>query len=685
MPAFDAESTLERAISSVQSQTTRGWQLVVIDDGSRDSTGAIADRYAAGDARIRVLHQTNLGVAAARNVGLSVCTTDHVAFLDADDELLPEYLETMDAFVREHPKYDIYHPNLLVVSETGGEKTFSQWAEIRSSGLDDLLRECVIALGGSVVRADVFRRFGLFREGIHCEDYDLWLRAMAGGARALYLPEPLYVYHQGPHGRRSEDALTGIDDSIRSLQSLLAEGLLGEDDVPKALLAMDEKRELRIRAEHDLHLKAQADTVKSFLVSRLGQRASALVLSLVHSGGRLLMPLRCALVRRSHHDLPDRHERGLRVVLIPSWYPSDVDPTAGVFIREQVWAVGSCVDAAVLYVRLGGTDAPQITHEATHTIARAAVDRTLLDRFVRFRRTGLAVFELLRAQWGTPDIIHVQALWPAGLIARAIKRKYGIPYVVTEHSEEYLPQSERRLVKYPLVVRWLLRPLARGASRTIAVSRHLADRLRELDLTAGEPIVIPNVVPVSEPTSLPLGAPYLIAHVSVMGPAKNLEGLLEAVQRLRERRDDFVLRLVGDGELRQDLERLAAELGVTDYVEFAGRKSPDEVRAILGDSAFTVVSSTHETFSVVAAESLMVGRPVLSTRCGGPEEFIAPQVGELIEAGSVSALVEGLDRMLDRFGDYDPQELHDFAVARFAPEVVAGRILDVYREVLGHD
>ena len=167
-----------------------------------------------------------------------------------------------------------------------------------------------------------------------------------------------------------------------------------------------------------------------------------------------------------------------------------------------------------------------------------------------------------------------------------------------------------------------------------------------------------------------------------MGPAKNLYALLQAVDRLRRRRSDFLLRLIGDGESRPGLERQAAALRLGGVVEFTGRVDAGEVRRLLGDSAFMVVSSTHETFSVSAAESLMCGRPVLSTRCGGPEEFVTADVGRLIEAGSVEALVEGLNWMLDHFREFDPEALHQYAVERFAPQVVTEQILDVYRRVL---
>ena len=73
---------------------------------------------------------------------------------------------------------------------------------------------------------------------------------------------------------------------------------------------------------------------------------------------------------------------------------------------------------------------------------------------------------------------------------------------------------------------------------------------------------------------------------------------------------------------------------------------------------------------------------MLSTRCGGPEEYLTPEVGHLVEAGSANALAEGIDWMLDHYRDYDPEALHAYARARFAPDVVAGRIADVYREAL---
>lgn len=373
----------------------------------------------------------------------------------------------------------------------------------------------------------------------------------------------------------------------------------------------------------------------------------------------------------------------MRVLVIPSWYPGPDAPTAGVFIQQFVRAIAPFADVAVLHVEPGAKAfGPTLTEEQGVVVIRSGiVANGLWARFFGYRRAGLAAFEVLRARWGSPDIVHVHALWPAALIARAITRGARVPYVVTEHSEEYLAQSRRRLVRTPGMLALVLRPLARSASRTIAVSRFLADRLRSLGLTS-DPIVIPNVVPDSPATPLPTADTHVITHVSVMGPAKNLDVLLRAIAILRKDRNDFVLRLIGDGECRAELERLSADLGLSGVVQFLGTRNASEIPALMAESAFTVISSSHETFSVVAAESLMSGRPVLSTRCGGPEEFVTPEVGRLVDADSADALAEGLDWMLDHYREFEPTSLHDYAVERFAPAVVAHQTLDVYRSVL---
>lgn len=95
MPVYNAEKTVERAIRSVQSQTCPDWELLAVDDGSADGSGAVCDRCAQEDARIRVFHTPNGGVSHARNTALQAARGEWIAFLDSDDSYDPAFLQTM--------------------------------------------------------------------------------------------------------------------------------------------------------------------------------------------------------------------------------------------------------------------------------------------------------------------------------------------------------------------------------------------------------------------------------------------------------------------------------------------------------------------------------------------------------------------------------------------------------------
>ena len=95
MPCYQNGSTLEKSVRSVQAQSLSGWELITVDDGSKDDTLQTLNRLAAEDARIRVIHQENGGVSAARNTGMRAARGEWLFFLDADDLLTPDALESL--------------------------------------------------------------------------------------------------------------------------------------------------------------------------------------------------------------------------------------------------------------------------------------------------------------------------------------------------------------------------------------------------------------------------------------------------------------------------------------------------------------------------------------------------------------------------------------------------------------
>lgn len=115
---FNDEKFLEKSIQSVLAQTYTDWELILVDDGSTDGSGAICDRFAAKDDRIRVIHQQNQGYSGARNTGLDMVTGEYVTFVDSDDWLEQDALmSTYDGIVKENADYAIGGVNFVYYTD----------------------------------------------------------------------------------------------------------------------------------------------------------------------------------------------------------------------------------------------------------------------------------------------------------------------------------------------------------------------------------------------------------------------------------------------------------------------------------------------------------------------------------------------------------------------------------------
>ena len=107
MPVYNGEKYISTAIDSVLAQTCGDWELIVVNDGSKDGTAKVLEAYA-DNPQIRIIHQPNGGVSVARNRAMQEATGDYFAFLDADDLWLPEHLATMQYLIHEYPQAGLY-------------------------------------------------------------------------------------------------------------------------------------------------------------------------------------------------------------------------------------------------------------------------------------------------------------------------------------------------------------------------------------------------------------------------------------------------------------------------------------------------------------------------------------------------------------------------------------------------
>ncbi len=116
VPVFKAENYINRCVDSILSQTFQDFEIVLVDDGSPDKSGAICDAYAKTDSRIKVIHKTNDGVSSARNAGIEVAKGQWVTFVDSDDYITPNYLADLY-----EPTFDVVVSGHKVISSSGEE------------------------------------------------------------------------------------------------------------------------------------------------------------------------------------------------------------------------------------------------------------------------------------------------------------------------------------------------------------------------------------------------------------------------------------------------------------------------------------------------------------------------------------------------------------------------------------
>ncbi len=176
--------------------------------------------------------------------------------------------------------------------------------------------------------------------------------------------------------------------------------------------------------------------------------------------------------------------------------------------------------------------------------------------------------------------------------------------------------------------------------------------------------------------------PIKIAFVGGLREQKGVEYLLRALGQIVHAGVDADLELAGEGPLRPDLEELSKALGIADRCSFLGAMPRNEVFDLLRRSDLLVVPSLHETACVAAAEAMACGKPVVVTRCGGPEHFVTPDSGRVVDPGDEESLAAGIRDVASRLGSYDGSAIRRSIIERFGPGAFLERIESVYRSIV---
>lgn len=376
-----------------------------------------------------------------------------------------------------------------------------------------------------------------------------------------------------------------------------------------------------------------------------------------------------------------------KVLHITNWYPNPFAPTAAPFVREQFLAVRAVQEGHRLIhvnvradTRLPRLHWGQTGPQQSYLILRGPFGAPRLQEIlILVLMIGLRLGLALRGvRW---DIAHIHIAWPLLRYPRIARGLWGRRIVLSEHWSAYrdhfhLPPNStahKRLQKM-LDLPATIGVVSQALARDIAGFAGRAD----LDIR-----LTPNVVegavfyPAHHPAQ-PGGKTCLM--VANWAPIKRPFLVLEALVALRPTHPDMTLRIVGDGPQLAAMRDFVTRHGIADQVTFLGRLPKEQIAEEMRAADVFAHASAYETFSVVCAEALCCGVPLIASNVGGIPEFVTPHNGLLVE-NTPEAWQVGLAQILTA-APKDRHQISAQASARFSPQAVAAAMARLYEPLV---
>lgn len=364
----------------------------------------------------------------------------------------------------------------------------------------------------------------------------------------------------------------------------------------------------------------------------------------------------------------------MRVLVVTPWYPDDLHVYAGAFVARDVRLLAERHEVEVVHLV-----APQHDDGGPDRVVRDGIALHRVPMRPSAPRDWRAAGRAIRAASAGVDLVHTHAatsLWPTALAFPIGRRRPT--WVHTEHSSTITARTAPG--PRGLVTRTIRRALFSRPDLVVAVSDHLAGIVRAIGRRP--PVtVVPNGIdlPVPTPPRRPQDGRFELVAVAGLTDVKRPLLAVRALARLVERGHDAHLTWVGDGPLRQEVEALAAQLGVADRVRLPGAVPPERVAESLIAADVFVLPTRGETFGVAIAEAIANGRPVVVGAVGGQREFVSPVAGELVDGDDPERYADALERVRRLADTTAPEAIAATLTARLSPAARADAYDAAYR------
>ncbi len=412
----------------------------------------------------------------------------------------------------------------------------------------------------------------------------------------------------------------------------------------------------------------------------------------------------------------------MNIFYIPSWYPSATDPLTGCFFRDQALVLARHFPEVNIGISTWGQNDERLLLWSARPLSsmkkmfvtekfsftQNEISNNVVEYFSpaftwswkirkgnihKIIKANLKNYHLFEEKFGKPDVIHAHTAFPGGYIAMKISGITGIPYIITEHMSPF-PFNYYTTKSGGLANR-IRNPYTRSKVN-IAVSFALADKMTAFG--------VPNVKVIHNsldeqifrpPKENPPPSPFIFFTLGRMTAQKGIDILLRAI-KLVGPDNKIRFKIGGDGEDLEKYKKLAFDLGINQQVQWLGSLNQKQVVSEMQNCHAFVLPSRHESMGIVFAEAIACGKPVIGTRCGGPEEIINNINGYLIPPENPEEthdqethdraslhLANAIQRMTGNYGLFDAKTIRGDFLQRFSSKTITAQIMEIYTGVIG--
>lgn len=372
--------------------------------------------------------------------------------------------------------------------------------------------------------------------------------------------------------------------------------------------------------------------------------------------------------------------RKLNILIMPSWYFSYKrdNVTAGIFHYEQAIDLQKYCNIVVYYPFDQTIDKTMLKHEDRGVLTY----RSLFQRKERIRNRVriFKTFQTIKEEFH-PDIIFAHVANEVGKYAAFLSSLYHIPLVLMEHSSTEVSLAGK--VGY-----YISKYVYEHCDYIACCSENLRDNLQKFFPTLKFHVVYNGIQPETIMSDT-LGNYRVedVVNIVIVGAfysldIKGYQFLLPAMRQILDKGYKAVLHIIGEGVYKEHFMQMAVELGIEEACIFHGDCSREKVYEIVSQMDFFVSASILECSGVSVQEAMLLGKPVLVTKSGGANSLVTEDTAIVVDKGSVQALANGLEEMIQKYRDFDVDKIRNYAHNKFEISHISEQYIQIFNNLV---